>query len=347
MSPLWAGRHDASQDAGTLFHSRTFGIPIMKSALSAILTAIFLLSSAGCAVNAATGRSQLSLVSQDKEISMGAQAAPGMIKESGGEIPSQEIQAYVRQLGSQLAAKSERPNLPWEFHVLNTDVVNAFALPGGKVFVTRGILSRMNSEAELAGVLGHEVGHVTARHFNDRMNAQIGAAVLAAGGMVAAATSKNNWVKVAGVGAAAGSGMVVLKFSRDEESEADALGVRYMTRLGYNPTAQIQVMQMLEKVAGNSDAVSALFQTHPNPAARIADLNALIPKQFPDYNQPGKYRFEERRFKTEVLDRLRQLPSLQNGKTAFMEPVEFEARYGMTVAEAARMDAADEGMQTL
>lgn len=305
--------------------------------MCALFAAGSLLCAAGCVTNAATGRSQLSLVSEPEEIKMGGDAVPGMVKESGGEVNSQELQAYVRQLGAQLAAKSERPALPWEFHVLNTDVVNAFALPGGKVFVTRGILSKMTNEAQLAGVLGHEVGHVTARHFNDRMAAQYAAAAVSVGGLAAATLSKKNWVKVAGIGAAAGSQMVVLKYGRDEESEADQLGVRYMTRLGYNPLAQVQVMEVLKSISGPSDAMSALFQTHPNPEKRITDLNASIPKQFPDFNAVGKYKFEEARYKREVLDRLRLLPAAPKViKTAFMEPAQFEARFGVKWEDAAR-----------
>lgn len=290
----------------------------------------------GCETNAATGRREFALVSQESEIKMGSEAVPGMVQGSGGELNSQGIQTYVRQLGLQLAAKTERPALPWEFHILNTDVVNAFALPGGKVFVTRGILSRMTNEAQLAGVMGHECGHVSAKHFQSRMAAQYAVAGVAAAGVIAGQVTKKQWITVAGVGAGAVGGVAVLKFSRDEESEADALGVRYMTRLGYNPVAQVQVMEVLQKISGNSDAVSALFQTHPNPAARIADLNALIPKQFPDYNAPGKYKFEEARFKHEVLDPLRTLPPPAKAKTAFMEPAQFEARFGMTWEEAAR-----------
>ncbi len=290
----------------------------------------------GCETNAATGRREFALVSQESEIKMGAEAVPGMVKDSGGEIPSQAIQTYVRQLGLQLAAKTERPALPWEFHVLNTDVINAFALPGGKVFVTRGILAKMTNEAQLAGVLGHECGHVAAKHFQSRMTAQYAVAGIAAAGVIAGQVTKKPIYTVAGVGAGAIGGVAVLKFSRDEESEADALGVRYMTRLGYNPVAQVQVMEILQKISGNSDTISALFQTHPNPGARIADLNKLIPKQYPDYNALGKYKFEEARFKKEVLDPLKLLPPLAKTKTAFMEPAQFKARFGMDWQVAAK-----------
>jgi predicted Zn-dependent protease len=118
---------------------------------------------ASCARNPVTGKNEISLVSEGQEIQMGQQAAQE-VEQSIGFVEDPELQAYVAGIGKRMAAKSERPNLPWEFHVVNDAAVNAFALPGGFIYVTRGLLAHMNSEAELATVLGHEIGHVTARH---------------------------------------------------------------------------------------------------------------------------------------------------------------------------------------
>src|SRR5256885_15956396 len=176
---------------------------------------------AGCARSPATGKNELMLVSESQEIQMGQQADSGVIA-SIGLYPDQALQSYVMDLGKKLAATSERPNLPWTFRVVDDPAVNAFAIPGGFVYVTRGILAHMTNEAELATVMGHEIGHVTARHTAHEMSkqelAQLG---LAVGSMASA--------QVAQYAGLAGQALQVLflKFSRDDENQADALGVRY------------------------------------------------------------------------------------------------------------------------
>ena len=124
-----------------------------------------------CAINPATGQRQLSLISESQEVAMGREAAAG-VGQTLGFVDDPELQGYVRQIGLRQAAASERPNLPWEFHVVDDPSPNAFALPGGFIYVTRGMLNLMTSEAELAGVLGHEIGHVTARHSVNQLSQQ-------------------------------------------------------------------------------------------------------------------------------------------------------------------------------
>ena len=136
-----------------------------------MLLAGLLSSAAACAVNPATGERQFMLLSEDQEIEMGRDA-DGQVTEAYGLYPSDELQTFVRGIGEDLAARSERPQLPWSFKVVDDPVVNAFALPGGFIFVTRGILASLNSKAELAGVLGHEIGHVTARHSASQLSRQ-------------------------------------------------------------------------------------------------------------------------------------------------------------------------------
>jgi predicted Zn-dependent protease len=135
----------------------------------AALTAAVL--SAACATNPVTGKSQLSLISEDQEIQMGREAAQ-QVQQSIGFVDDPGLQQYVARVGKAIAARTERPNLPWEFHVVDDPAVNAFALPGGFIFVTRGLMTHMNNEAELATVLGHEIGHVTARHSVTQMSKQ-------------------------------------------------------------------------------------------------------------------------------------------------------------------------------
>ncbi len=264
---------------------------------------------AACATNPATGRKQLNVLSTQEEINLGSQAAPQFIQSNGGEIPSEPIRRYVSDMGHKLAALCERPDLPWEFHVLDSSVINAFALPGGKVFISRGLLVKLENEAMLAGVLGHEIGHVTGRHINDQMAQRIAVSGLLIGLGVAAQTSDEDWLKVLGVGAGVGGSVYLLKFGRDQETEADRLGVRYMSKLGYNPVGQVQVMEVLRQASGGGRGQPEILSTHPLPSTRIDDLNKLIKKHYPNYADPAAYRFGQDAFNTAVLQPLAKLPA--------------------------------------
>jgi predicted Zn-dependent protease len=226
---------------------------------------------AACAVNPATGERELMLVSESQEIAMGREADP-QITASIGVVDDADLQQYVSDLGQRLAAVSERPGLPWSFKVVDDPVVNAFAVPGGFIYVTRGILAQFDSEAELAGVLGHEVGHVTARHSASQMSRQqlqqIGLGV----GMIFSET-----VREYGGLAAAGLQVLNLSYSRGDESESDVLGLRYISRLGYDPDAMIGVFQMLAAVSGGAEGRVPEWQaTHPYPENREADIRRRI-----------------------------------------------------------------------
>jgi predicted Zn-dependent protease len=183
-----------------------------------------------------------------------------------GVYQDQKVQDYVSGLGMTLAAKSERPKLPWAFYVMDDPTVNAFALPGGSIFVTRGILSHMNNEAELVGVLGHEIGHVTARHSVQQMTreqlAQIG---LGVGSIIS-----SDIAKYAGM-ASQGLGMLFLKYGRDAESQSDQLGFKYMVQEGYNPRAMASMFETLERVSKLEGAgdIPEWASTHPNPGNRV------------------------------------------------------------------------------
>lgn len=238
-----------------------------------------LLALAGCAVNPATGQRELMLVSEGQEIGMGREADPDIVG-AYGLYPDSVFQAYVRGLGERLAAQSERPNLPWTFRVLDDPVVNAFALPGGFNYVTRGILAYFNSEAELVAVMGHELGHVTARHGARQMTQQQIAQV----GLVAGVILVPKFQDFAGL-AQAGLGLMFLSFSRGDETQADELGLRYMYRAGYDPREMPKVFAMLDRVsqAAGGDRLPQWLSTHPNPDNRqqhIAQLIAQLPQDF-------------------------------------------------------------------
>lgn len=242
----------------------------LRTTLSIALLAVL----AGCAVNPATGRRELSLVSEAQEIQMGRDADPE-VTASIGVVDDPELQAYVSGIGQRLAAASERPTLPWSFKVVDDPVVNAFAIPGGFIYVTRGILAQFDSEAELAGVLGHEIGHVTARHSVSQMSRQQLQALGLGVGMIFSET-----VREYGGLASAGLQLMNLRYSRGDESQADELGLRYMTRLGYDANSMIGVFQMLAQVSGGAEGRVPEWQlTHPYPENREADTRARIAEQ--------------------------------------------------------------------
>ncbi len=270
---------------------------------------------AACSTNPATGRSQLNVLSESEEVRIGEEAAPEFVKENGGELPSKPVLNYVRDIGKELAAVSERPDLPWEFHVLDSSVINAFALPGGKVFISRGLLERMNNEAQLAGVLGHEVGHVTAKHINDRMAQAIGWGVVGAAVGVAGQVTDEDWLSVLGVGVGVGGGLYQLSFSRDQEIESDKLGIRYMARLGYDPRGQVQVMQILHDASQQAGGGGIEFlSTHPLPQTRIDRLEQLINDQYRDQIRAGEFSFFAERFRQRALEPLSKLPPPTHGR---------------------------------
>ena len=239
-----------------------------------------LLLSAACAVNPATGERQLMLVSEGQEIAMGSEADPQVMAQYG-LYPDSALQRYVRGLGQRLAAASERPHLPWTFRVVDDPVINAFALPCGFVYVTRGILGYFNSEAELASVLGHEIGHVTARHSASQMSQQ----QLAQVGLVAGLAVAPQLERFAGI-AEASLGLLFLKFSRDDERQADELGLRYLTRGRYDAREMPKVFAMLASVSqaegGDGGGLPSWLSTHPDPVDRQNRITQMIAALPPD-----------------------------------------------------------------
>jgi len=234
---------------------------------------LFLALATGCAKNPATGANQIMLVSEAQEIQMGAQYDSQVVA-TIGLYQDQAWQNYVDQLGHKLAANSERPSLPWTFRVVNDAAVNAFAVPGGHVYVTRGILSYLGSEAQLASVMGHEIGHVTARHTAQQITKQ----ELAGLGLAIGSIASTQVAQYAGAAQQA-LGVLFLKFSRDDESQADQLGLRYMTRANYNPNEMPAIFTMLDresKLNAPSGQLPEWLQTHPSPEHRLEDIKKQI-----------------------------------------------------------------------
>ncbi len=233
---------------------------------------IVILTLGSCALNQATGKRQLNLISESQEIAMGRQADTEIVA-SLGLYPDANLQRFVQELGTKLANISERPNLPWTFRVVDDPTVNAFAVPGGFIYVTRGLLAYVNNEAELSGVIGHEIGHVTAQHSVHRMSTQqVTQFGIAAGMMIKPELQKYGQILNTGLG------LLYLKYSRDDESQADKLGFRYMVGAGSDPRQMLGVFDMLGRVsdAGGGGRLPEWLVTHPNPENRAANFKKEI-----------------------------------------------------------------------
>lgn len=240
------------------------------------------LVTAGCAVNPATGqRSFTALMSPEDELRVGREEHPKLVRQFGGPYDKPALASYIDTVGRSLARTTELPNLPYSFTVLDDDLVNAFALPGGYIHITRGLLVLASDEAEMASVLAHELGHVTARHSAERYSqavvAQVAAGVFGIAGAAAG---------VPGVGdvAAVGAQAYLQSYSREQELEADKLGIRYMSRVGYDPQAMVRFFQKLDAftqlqaaMAGDPGAAQrfSIMASHPRTGDRVAQAMRL------------------------------------------------------------------------
>ncbi|MFY7998565.1 MAG: M48 family metalloprotease [Candidatus Kapaibacteriota bacterium] len=235
-------------------------------------------------VNTVTGEKQYIKISPQQEVAMGLQAAPQMAQQYGGLTRDANAQALVEGVCRKLAAlpKVRESGYPFEFHVLADEkTINAFALPGGQTFITMALLRRLDSEGQIAGVMGHEIAHVLARHSAERMAKQeltqglSGAAVLATYD-----PSNPRSMGTAQVAMMIGN-LVTMKFGRDDELESDNLGVRFMAEAGYDPRGMVRVMEVLASAGGGSRQPE-FFSTHPNPDNRIARIKTAIDKLYPN-----------------------------------------------------------------
>lgn len=260
---------------------------------------------AACAVNPVTGQRELNIISADQEISLGSQNyGPAQQMQGGQYKVDPQVNAYVREVGQKLATVADRP-LPYEFVVLNSSVPNAWAMPGGKLAVNRGLLTELNNEAELAAVLGHEITHAAARHSAQQMQRAL---LLQAGVMavaVAAGSADERYAPLAVGSAALAASVLSQRYSREAELEADHYGMGYMARTGYDPYAAVTLQETFVRLSGgrNSNWVEGLFASHPPSAERVAQ-NRLRAQQLGVRGE-----LDAERFKARTASLLRDKPA--------------------------------------
>jgi len=215
---------------------------------------------------------------------MGQQLHPKFEKESGGLYPDSQVQEYVNTVGLSVARYAGRPNLEWRFSVVNSKQVNAFAVPGGYIYITQGLLFRLTNEAQLAGVLAHESGHIARRHTVKQIGrAQTTQGLSTVAGVVGGLFGYG-WA--GDVTSAVGS-LSLMSYSREQEHEADTEGLKYMTEAGYNPQGMVQLMKILQSSGGKKGAPEFL-STHPNPGNRVEYLTEEIEKKYFDAARNGE-----------------------------------------------------------
>ncbi len=297
----------------------------------------------GCTTNEATGRSQMLAMSRDEEIKVGTENKGPLTEEFGGAITDTALHGYLADIGRKLAAQTEanNPELPWEFTLLNSKVINAFALPGGKVFISRGLCEEMTNEAQLAAVVGHEIGHVTARHTSERMSQALGSTIGGAilGGLAGAALGGKDGAVAGAAGGATVGGVVALSFSREQEIEADRLGMRYMEKLNYDPVGAIEVQEILKR-AGGGGKTPEFLSTHPASDTRIAELN----KRYAKYYQHTRNNAQYQKFGERYQPFLRGLKALPAAKAdAGPWPRTPEGARAMMFAAAFHSDVGEHG----
>ena len=249
-----------------------------KCAQSFVGLLLFSLGASACVTNPVTGSREIVFMTQAREVELG-RSAHDDITQQMGVYDDEELQQYVVDVGQEIADVSHRPNLPWTFTIVDSPVVNAFALPGGFIYVTRGLMAHLGDESELAGVLGHEVGHVTARHsvqaYTRATGAQMG---LMLGQILVPAMRSPYGAPGLGDVAAQGLGLLFLKFGRDDENQADRLGAEYAAYSGWNPNGVAGMLETLSRIADTTDrrGTPNWLSTHPDPSDRVLDVSDTV-----------------------------------------------------------------------
>ncbi len=268
----------------------------------------------GCATNPLTGEDELMFFGPDSDIELGKKYAPELQKQMGGPVPDDALQNYIAQVGRSVSSVSHNPEWEYEFTAVQDDMVNAFALPGGKIFITRGMLEKLSSEAQLASILAHETAHVVARDTSAAMSRQIGMTLL-----LAAAVSQTDSRAAASM-AQLTAQIISLKYSRTDERQADIAGLDYLVKAGYNPAAMVETMEILNELAAEGDRPPEFLSTHPNPENRVQYLSNRIESVY--YGLPNRKigRADYKKYVLDVLPKTRPPEELKPGELPTPKP---------------------------
>jgi predicted Zn-dependent protease len=252
-----------------------------------IATILILFYISGCALSPVTGKREFMLFSDTQEIELGKNSDPDIRWEFGGLYRDSQSNAYVNTIGQKVASVSQRNNIPYHFAVVDTSVLNAFALPGGYVYITRGLLAKIDNEAQLAAVLGHEIGHVNARHSMKNMQSALGFQLVMAVIDGLASTGKyDKWRGAISLTSNVAFSTVSLGYSRSDEFQADELGTSYATKAGYDPEGMIQLLELLKSLHDREpSSVEVFFMSHPKSSDRIKAVNKQISQSFAGQNK--------------------------------------------------------------
>ena len=232
---------------------------------------IFFLGLFSCARNPVTGKREINLMSTEQEIAIGKESHPSVVA-TMGLYDDKKLTDFINEKGKAMAKVSHRPELPYQFYIVDSPVVNAFAVPGGYVYFTRGIMAHFNNEAEFAGVLGHEIGHITAKHAARSQKSQLLSTLALIGGAVLAPNVVGQNMEAL----QQGLGLLSLKYSRDHESESDKLGVEYSSKIGYDANQMAEFFGTLKRLSDNSGkAIPQFMSTHPDPGNRFTRVHEL------------------------------------------------------------------------
>lgn len=245
----------------------------------------------GCAANPVTGKSQFMMVSEDQEIKIDKQNSPHQFSSDYGPLQDTALNNYINQTGKTLAARTHRPHMPYSFRGVNATYVNAYAFPGGSIAATRGILLDLENEAQLAALLGHELGHVNARHTAEQMSKSTLINLFVGGLSTVVGTQSSGLGKLASQLGMVGAGALLASYSRDNEREADALGLEYMVRSGYNAKGFVGLMDMLRRTSKyKPSAIELMFATHPMSDERYRTAVEAVDTQYRSSQSFSLYR---------------------------------------------------------
>ena len=269
---------------------------------------------AGCAVNPVTGKSQLMLVSEAQEIQIDKQHSHHQFSSDYGPMQDKYLNNYINQTGKKIAALTHRPHMPYSFRGVNATYVNAYAFPGGSITATRGILLALENEAQLAALLGHELGHVNARHTAEQMSKSALTNVFIGGVAAYAGTKSSGLGKLASQLGMVGAGAFLASYSRENEREADALGLEYMVRAGYNSNGFLGLMDMLRRMSKHTpNAIELMFAPHPMSDERYRNAAEAVRIQYRSAQNLPRYRNRYKDYTAKLRSMKEAIEAMQKG----------------------------------